>query len=181
MINYDKARLALDEIQPGLTKYNSIMELLHQVDVSKDESFQKLYNGFYRMRQRKPEFYQGYYDFMEAKKTDAISFEETLEHFYEKFSRIESSFSSKLVATINPNKPVWDKYVMENLDIKVPSYSSNDRLQKTIEAYTKLEEWYDSFLGSSSAKEVLELFDSRFPDTNLTEVKKIDLILWKIR
>lgn len=42
---------------------------------------------------------------------------------------IEVSFSSKLLATLNPKYPIWDSQVVKALDIKVS--------QHTIEAYVQ--------------------------------------------
>ena len=53
---------AIDNISIALSKYNYIMDRLNQTNVSLDTAFQKKYNGFYRMRQRPPE----YLSFIEA-------------------------------------------------------------------------------------------------------------------
>ena len=34
---------------------------------------------------------------------------------YKEIGNIEASFSSKMIATIDPNMPIWDRYVMQNL------------------------------------------------------------------
>ncbi|MPW27069.1 hypothetical protein GC105_14900 [Alkalibaculum sp. M08DMB] len=176
-----KAELALDKIGVGLNKYLNIMSKLHLVDVSKDVEFQTAYNGFYRMRQRKPEFYQGYYEFMEANKVNELSFSEALNHIYTKFGRVEASFCSKMVATINPNQPVWDEFVLQNLGLKKPYPSSKNRLQKTIDLYHKISEWYSNFLETNDSKELIKLFNKKYPNAKITNIKKIDLVLWQMR
>lgn len=174
--------IALEKIEVGLRKYIDIMDMLHKVDVSKDMGFQRRYNGFYKLRQRKPEFYKGYYEFMESNKKKDICFNETLRILYNEFGRIEISFSSKLVATINPRSPVWDEFVLKNLNLKKPNYGSPEtRINKAIEIYSKIQQWYSKFLITTEAKQWIELFDSRYPNTNITDVKKIDLILWQMR
>lgn len=180
-IDVNLAKEALLHIESGLEKYLNIISQFNQVDVSKDMEFQKSFNGFYRIRQRQQKFYEEFYNFMELNKNKDITFEETLKHLYLKINRVERSFSSKLVATINPNKPVWDQYVMKNLNIKIPSYSSKDRLDKTIKAYNSLEKWYEEYLNSYDSNSVLNLFNEKYPDVEITDVKKIDLILWQMR
>ncbi|MDK2919754.1 MAG: hypothetical protein PWQ37_2487 [Candidatus Petromonas sp.] len=180
-MDLSKVELALDNIDIGLKKYLTIMEIFHKVDVSKDRDFQKKYNGFYRMRQRKQEFYNEYFTFMENSKSKDITFGEVLNHFYEKFNRVEASFSSKLVATINPNLPVWDEHVLKNLNIKKPSYSCKDRINKTIQIYSEICKWYNRYLSTSESKILLDLFNKRYPNINITDVKKLDLILWQMR
>lgn len=77
-----KINEAMNKIKPGLEKYLNIMDIVNKVDVSKDESFQRAFNGFYRIRQRNSDFYEKYYLFMESNKNKDISFEKTLLYFY---------------------------------------------------------------------------------------------------
>jgi regulator of sigma D len=179
--------VALSKIQVGLDKYMSIMKRLHNVDISKDEEFQRMYNGFYRVRQRKLEFYNCYYKLMEDKKDENIEFEEVLRTIYKSVGRIEPSFSSKLVATLNPNMPVWDKYVLANLGLKQPSYSETTdkakqkRITKLIDLYEQIIEWYSEVVLSEIGKDMIVKFDQVYSSYEITDVKKIDLILWQIR
>jgi hypothetical protein len=76
---------------------------------------------------------------MEEHKNTPIIFKDALTYFYEKTRRIEASFSSKLLATINPNMPVWDVNVLNNLRIIPPHYKQQNRFNKTIDTYMKLQ------------------------------------------
>lgn len=171
------------ELRAGLKKYVQIMECLYQTDVLKDREFQKLYNHFYRMRQRKPEFYQTYYDYMEKMKnnSDALTFEDVLFFIQKETGRCEPSFSSKLLATLNPNKPVWDMFVLENLGVKKIYPTAKNREEKIVAAYQQICCWYTDFLNGEEAKIILELFDEVFPNINITNTKKVDLFLWQHR
>lgn len=177
----EKVHIALHKIEPGLKKYISIMSKIKETDVSKNSVFQKEYNGFYRMRQRKPEFYFDYFQFMEQCKNQDLTFHEVLTHFYDKFGRIEASFSSKLLASINPNMPVWDEFVLQNLQLKRPTQYEKNRLDKTINLYNQICQWYSQFLDTDEANHMILLFDTMYPECNLSKVKKIDLILWQMR
>ncbi len=180
-MDLSKAELATENINPGLEKYLVIMDCLHSTDVSEDVAFQKKFNGFYRMRQRKPEFYEEYFNYLESNKNLKVSFDEALTHFYNKFDRIEASFCSKLVATIDSDLPVWDTFVLQNLGLKKPPQYSRDRLNKTINLYSKIKEWYLNFMFTDEGKYLIDLFDRKYPSVNITNVKKIDLILWQMR
>jgi hypothetical protein len=92
------------ELKTGLEKYLEIMGLLDNTDVSKNIDFQKKYNHFYRMRQRKPEFYQTYYSYMEKMKQKADS----LSLFDEMFS------DTKITATKKVDLFLWQHRVMKN-------------------------------------------------------------------
>lgn len=180
-MDFAKVNEALIKIEPGLSKYLYIMERFHKTDLSKDLEFQKRFNGFYRIRQRKPEFYNEYYNFMEKHKDKEVSFDLALKHFYNAFERVEASFSSKLVATINPNLPVWDEFILKNLELKKPAYGTNNRINKTIELYNSIIKWYEDFLQTDDSRRMIQLFDERYKDVDITDIKKIDLILWQIR
>lgn len=175
---------ALNAAEKGLGQYQNLITKLHMVDVSQDKDFQKAYNGFFRMRQRKAEYYSDYYQFMELHKNDPaseLSFQTILYHFYDAFGRVESSFSSKLLSIINPNMPVWDKYVLGNLGMKTPSSTTSGRLEKTVALYESICDWYQSFMLTEDARMMVSLFDEAYPNANITDVKKIDLILWQMR
>lgn len=172
---------SLEKIEVGLEKYSNIMDRLYKTNTFEDKEFQRKFNAFYRIRQRTPEFYSCYYGLLEDSKTKKVSFEEVIRYIYERLGRIEPSFSSKLVATIDPEKPVWDSFVLKNLGLKPPYYSDKDRLNKNVLLYGKICDWYDDYLQTGEAKEIIELFDKRYPDILISNVKKIDLILWQMR
>jgi hypothetical protein len=172
---------ALAKAKPGLNKYLKIMDMVKKVDVSQDEEFQKLFNGFYRMRQRPKIFYKKYYSFMENNKETPPSFEKTLRYIYEELGRMEPSFSSKLVATLNPNMPIWDSVVLNNLKLKAPAYYRKNRLEEIIAFYGDIVNHYIELLDSEKGKIIVELFDQEYPKTGITDAKKVDFVLWQNR
>jgi hypothetical protein len=118
---------------------------------------------------------------MEQHKNTSLAFEDVVTYFYNSLNRIESSFSSKLLATVNPNMPVWDSIVLNNLELKPPAYYKTNRLQNIIELYSHIVNWYTEYLETQNSTDVLKVFDDIYPNTKLTHVKKIDLVLWSIR
>lgn len=180
-MNAVKINEAMEKIKPGLEKYLRIMNIVNDVDVSRDESFQKTFNGFYRIRQRNSTFYEKYYLFMESNKSKDTSFEKALIYFYNELGRVEASFSSKLVATINPNLPIWDSLVLRNLNFIQPRSYSKNRIQEIINLYDKINQWYQKFLLTDEGSNIISIFDKKYPNTFITDVKKIDFVLWQIR
>jgi hypothetical protein len=166
----------------GLEQYKWIMNNLRVVNVSNDRNFQKRFNHFYRMRQRTPQFYETFYTKLQTSKDDSnLTFEQVLDYFWETLSRVEASFSSKLVATVNPDMPVWDKEVLKNLGLKPPLYSDKNRLNKIKKLYNSINEWYKNYLNTEKSKEAISEFDKNFPSSGVSNIKKIDLILWQTR
>lgn len=180
-MDISKIKQSLENIDSGLKKYIDIMNSLSNTNVSFDKGFQKKFNSFYRIRQRKPDFYDCYYDLLESSKGKAITFEEVILHMYNQLGRVEASFSSKLVATLNPDKPVWDMYVLQNLGLKAPYQADKNRLSKIIKLYDDMCDWYTEYLLREETIEVLKMFDKMYPDAHISNVKKIDLILWQMR
>ena len=167
-----------DRIEAGIDKYCRIMERVRAVDVSADADFQKAYNGFYRIRQRPADFYRCYYGYLEQNKNnEALTFEDVVTYLYQQTGSIHASFSSKLLATVNPDMPIWDKYVLQNLGLRTPYYYEKDRLEKIILLYQKICDWYHS----DEVMEKLQLFNRQFPGVDISDVKKIDFILWATR
>lgn len=165
-------------INDGLKKYCSIMTELYQTDVAQDKAFQRMFNGFYRMRQRPKDFYSVYFSFLEENKMNKdLTFEEVLTYLFRETGEVHASFSSKLLATVRPEMPIWDKFVLQNLGLR-PTYGYEaNRLEKTVVLYQKICDWYHT----EDAAKKLEEFNAVFPEAEISDVKKIDFILWATR
>lgn len=171
---------SMDKVAIGLQKYCNIMSTLNRTDVSLDRDFQRRFNGFYRIRQRSALFYTSFFQFLELHKQDAaLTFEAVIRYLFETTGSVCPSFASKLVATVRPELPVWDRYVLTNLGLKAPGYylTPSTRIQRCVDLYAKICAWYET----PAAQEKLELFESIFPNCPISNVKKIDLILWQTR
>jgi len=144
----DKIKIleAIARARKGISQYLEIMALLPAVDVSSDQDFQRKFNAFYRIRQRPREWYQKYYHLMQLLKESKPSFEEVLDQLHSAMGRYEPSFSSKLVATLDPEQPIWDKYVLKNTHTKIPSYTSGEKFEQAKCAYESIQRWYRQFL-----------------------------------
>ena len=90
----------------GLDKYQYIMKKVREINVSSDAEFQKTFNGFYIVR-RNETWRKIYYGFFEQVKTETPTFAEIITYMYETTRNIEPSFSSKMLATLCPEKPIW--------------------------------------------------------------------------
>ena len=159
------------------------MQLVKTINVQTNKKFQKIFNGFYKIRQRSKEFYVALYDYLEYNKNKKISFKQTLKFFLKKFNRFEPSFSSKIVATISPNFPVWDSEVLAKLQLTAPASNLNGeiRFKQMIKVYNDIINWYSEFLNTEQAKNMIKIFDEKIGTLNIANIKKIDLIFWQTR
>jgi hypothetical protein len=170
-----------ENIAIGSAKYDFIMKKFSKTDVSKDEEFQMKFTGFYRIRRNKELFLKKYYSYMESLKGKTVSFEEIIKTVYTFKESIEPSFSSKMLATLNPDMPVWDQYVLANAKIDAPR-PYNVTIDKCVETYRKVVIFYTFLLNSDIAEEMVELFDNKLPQyKHFTRIKKIDLMFWQKR
>lgn len=177
---------ALEKLDVGLGKYEKIMKGLYKTNVAEDEKFQKAFNNFYKIRQRKKDFYDYYYKLLEEKKNKkaGITFKEIINAIYKNTNEVHASFASKLVATINPDKPIWDSVVLQNLGLVKPKSSTGNRTNEITEIvclYDKICDWYAQKLNTADSIKAIQLFDEKFPKNNISNVKKIDFILWQVR
>lgn len=165
----------------GLEQYRFILKNAHKINIAEDEDFQRTFNGFYMVR-RNAEWRKIFYEYFESIKGGRPSFENTVTYLFEKTGNIEPSFSSKMLATILPDKPIWDRYVVQNLDMKLDGKNKQEKLQNAIRLYGEMEQWYADFLLTDKGKECIQIFDRTLPDYSwLSAIKKVDCILWSIR
>jgi len=171
---------ALAKIEDGLRKYCWLQANIEKCDVSTDHGFQTRFNDFYKVRRSAP-WRQEYYKLMQASKGNGITFPEALHELREQTGRLEASFASKLVATLDATKPVIDKFVLSNFALCLPYYYMSDRERRTIELYERLCSKYAAMMGSLVKDMICDQFRQRYPWAEITDLKKIDLVLWKMR
>ena len=172
------------ELRKGLQTYQTIMEAFPETDVSKDRAFQKLYRDFYQMRPfYTDDFASAYFRLMEKMKTWLpVSFDMAFERIKHIKGSYEMSFSSKMVHTIDPNLPIWDKIVTgEHFHMKAPYCSCRNRERVCCRRYEDYRKRFCSYTDSPEGQMLIESFDAAFPDSGISDVKKIDFILWQDR
>ena len=93
-----------------------------------------------------------------------------------------------MLATVDPLLPIWDKYVLQNLGLlkRWEKMTGKDKVVRIDEAeriYEDIKFWYRAFIRSKEGKACIAVFDSAMPHykEKLTEVKKIDFLLWSKR
>lgn len=181
----------LDEILHRITKshlqrYSALQTDLRTKRVDVDQGYQCVFNGFYRMQRRSTEWYGYYFAMLEREKHNKhITFKQVLETIYTEKNRVEPSFSSKLVATIRPEMPVYDKHVKENLSLEVlPQYKpANERVRGLLRMYDRLEEMVNTIIREDIfIRKLRPAFDKKFPTyAHISDVKKLDFLIWQYR
>ena len=144
--------------------------------------FQRFYNHFYRVR-RNAEWQARYYAIMEREKANpSTAFGDVLREMHGLTGNVEASFASKMVATLHPDRPIWDSLVLARLGLRLKGTTAQARLEKAVEVYGKIVSWYEAYLLTEDAEKNIRLFDELLPDYAwLTPVKKVDFLLWSER
>lgn len=171
-----------EKIRSGIEKYRYLRKRLFETDVTKDTEFQKAFNGFFRMGRRSEAYYNDYYCYLQQHKVAGISFADALTYLYEKHGRLEMSFVSKMTAIVNPTLPIWDSIVTKgHFGIVAPYAYAANRLHKGIEKYDQYCQKYATYMQTTEAQAKIAEFDKLFPGTQITDVKKLDFMLWQDR
>lgn len=178
---YKKVVTALNALTARVYDIGRYFVTIDQVANCPSRDYQRNFNRFYRVR-RGADWQSVYYEVLFREYGNKPSFAQVITELYERTGNIEPSFTSKLVATLDTDKPVWDKYVLANLGKKLTGSSKEKRLKNAIALYQDIQEWYRAFLLTEEAKQWISLFDEKLTEfVTLSATKKIDLILWSMR
>ena len=183
MRKIDWKRIDWGKIEGGVKLYNTINGNINPLD---KENFQKKFSYFYKVRRNqtwKKEFFQTFYKFHKSSKEP--QFEDILNDLRDKTKRMEASFASKMLHTLNPKMPIWDSIVViHQLGIKVPVKKNNatdkdekKRMNKIIAIYEQLRNGYDSFINTDQGKIIITEFDKHNPETKIENIKKGDYFI----
>ncbi len=169
------------EMHAGVEKYLNVMQLYRSSEnLSNDSLFRKKYTGFYRMGKKAQLWYDTYFEYMDKlKQNKIITFDEIFDYLFEMFNKKESSFSSKLLHTVNNDMPILDKNVLINLGLYKKFLNKNYSKK---EIYKEIQIKYNELLQDSKINIILEIFDNEFSDVKdqISKTKKLDFILWKL-
>jgi hypothetical protein len=174
----------LEKVEHRIRWYKELQAKVLEIDVARDIDFQKRFKAFYRIR-RNADWCLTYFSFLETNKLNLdITFDAILRTIYESTHRLEPSFSSKILATIRTDKPVYDSQVRRNLQARLPSVSSpfEARLSGLVAVYSMLETRMQEALAHPDYEMLAAKFDERFPEfAEFSRMKKLDLLLWQSR
>lgn len=175
----------------GLKKYLDIIQTVRADDFSAGSEFRRAFNGYFKVRQRSGGWYDLYYGLMAEQKREARSFTDLLRLMAganEVHRRVEVSFVSKLMAVVDPKLPIWDQYVLKNTGEAAAWHSESgkdeqERIERAGEIYARIQKKYARFLGTDRGRSCIALFDELLPGyrDELTDVKKLDFLLWSKR
>jgi hypothetical protein len=168
--------------QRDLVKYHQTIANLRRTDVSKDIDYQRSFNGLYMIR-RNQKWRTIYFALLERHKlSNNFEFRDVLSDLYNATGRIEASFASKLIATIDPTKGVYDSFVRMNLGLPLRSGASPDRIDALCVDYATVNRTLSAMCIDQSFAGLRQAFNEQLPEfTNFSDVKVLDLMIWQMR
>jgi hypothetical protein len=111
----------------------------------------------------------------------SYSFKKILVKLCRATGRYEASFSSKLYATLNPTAPVIDSIILKNLRRRLPYANQGKRFERIVELHGELHKELRGYLATADGKFLVGAFDAIYPNSGITNIKKLDLVLWQAR
>ncbi len=168
--------------------YVYLKEQFDQSNVKDNYVFQFLYRSFYRLDNAglTPEFKTEYFRIMENNRNAAtFDVRSILDELYYLPNRkgqntIQFSFVTKMLNTINDNYPIYDNEVKKVVGFKSPSNTRRmeDRIDEYLNQITYINTVYSTILSRSNDFSALDLFDHRFQNVQMSQIKKLDFIMW---
>jgi hypothetical protein len=99
-----------------------------------------------------------------------------------KDNSIQFSFATKLLHTVDNDKPIFDKYVTSIINKKVKGNNKNEKIQSCIEIYDSLVTLNDELKKNDKIRNVILKFRSKFKVSNeeMSDTKVLDSIMWSL-
>ena len=173
----------IEKIHPQmLNTYYWLQDNLHLKDVSSDAEYKRKFAGYYRMRFVSQKYRDSFFSLFEAIKNDTeLSFVDVAKQLFQVDGRHEFSFISKMLHTIDPNRPIYDSQVDQALQIH-RTYEPNIELKirQDEEILKQISFVYQRLEASAEMVEPLAAFDQIIPSRSMSITKKLDFLLWAL-
>jgi hypothetical protein len=173
---------ALKRRHSDLKRYAYTIRSVRSLNVAEDQEYQRTFNGLYMVR-RNALWRSKFFALLEACKTNGDpEFSTVLDQVFRETGRIEASFASKLVATIDPGLPVYDSIVRINLGLPQRSSHSSGRIELLMADYATIQDHSMEQTQSHKFRDLRRTFDDSFPEfRDFSDTKVLDLMIWQVR
>lgn len=173
--------------QESVDVYQFLKHQYINTDITQNLLFQFVYKNFYRIENAglSSEFKSVYFNLMEEnrnKKNQDIG--EIIKRLYSipnlrGLNTFQFSFATKMLNTIDENYPIYDSEVARVFEFKNPTTKElESRIKISVEKIDEIKYSYSCILENELIINTLRLFDQKFLDNSLSDIKKIDFIFW---
>lgn len=177
-----KQQTVLDNLErrrKDLERYRFLMAAVGTRDVSSCGEFQRVFNGLYMVR-RNSVWRASFYGLLEAYKSTPATYDQVLGDIHRATGRVEASFASKLLATLDPAQPIYDSIVRQQLGLPLRRESLGARIVLLCEDFASIQQTYQATMEGAGFAQLRTGFDERFPEyAGFSDTKKLDFMIWQ--
>jgi len=182
MLSRAQIDAALPKLGDGVRRYRELQTTIHAAKFSASLPFRRKYCYFYGITPHRDAQWQSqFFDLLVSVRYAPMVFSDALDELHNRTRCVEASFASKLVASVNTDLPVIDKYVLLNAGLRLPYPSHSARIAEIKRLYAKLDSMMRSFLGTPDGRHLVAEFGVRYSTTLISEIKMLDFVLWQTR
>lgn len=77
--------------------------------------------------------------------------------------------------------PIWDQYVVKNINLNLLGNTKEERLQNAIDLYDKIIEEFNILLERGDVQNSIKQIKTLIGEYEIEDIKILDFILWSIR
>ena len=177
--------------QESIDKYLKIQSYFDSGFVGENHDFRRLFSDFYRLNAVRPtqDFKNSYFkkfDLLKGTELTERVFKNTLNEWYlipssRGYHRVEFSFLSKLLHTLDINQPIYDKFVRILWDMECEvRWSPVEKIDNYYIQYQQLSDVVKIIVDQDLLADTVNILDRNKKNTHqLSMVKKIDFLFWQ--
>lgn len=172
---------AIGSLADDLCKYTCLQSVVSSPgSVASNARFRQKFNGFYRVAFRGKKWHKSYYDLFDKRRTSKSCFGDVLHELHCRTKRVEASFASKMVASIDPKQPVIDRWILHHVGMKLLRLGTPDAKQATArKIHADLAACYRGYLRTADGRALVAEFKKQYPSKEISKVKMLDFVIWK--
>jgi len=165
-----------------LDRYAKTIADLLKTDVSSDIDYQRNFNALYGVR-RNAQWREAFYKLFENYKDQPdLGFRDVLSELLRATGRVEASFASKLLATVNPKRAIYDSIVRKNLGLPPRASGTTQRIKRLCDDYETIQSHHEKQLARPAYQSLRAKFNVQFPQCqHFSDLKVLDLMIWQMR
>lgn len=171
------------KLQKAITKYEYLINHINQIDDIYIKTFCSLFNMRQHSFSKAPSnfnykhFIDKYFNYFRQICNDpSITFEDVFNTVSGFSYRDELSFSSKMFHLLKPEYPIWDS-ILRNKD----HFNTIRKDGTKLDQYYDYKDKFDKYINSAQGKLIIDRFNCKFCNCNISNTKKIDFVLWQDR
>lgn len=174
--------------QESIDVYNFLKKEFASSRANENLLFQFVYKNYYRIENAglTSEFKKEYFNILEEyRKGRDLDYKAVLDRLYtfrnsKNQKTVQFSFVSKMFHTIDNSSVVYDKEVASVFSISNPYYEKcfDRKVDKYLDHLYRIERGYNLMIENNLIPLTSRLFDMKFPNNALSDIKKMDFIFW---